>query len=431
MTGLQTLVARTALGAVFAAAGIALASSKRPHELSKESFTRVFTWAFVAVRLGLYVLIFFVLHLAARGDVPSFYVTQGDLALKHLVVYRDFPSSYAPLHPYLDALILRVWHSPLAIILMAICVEILSAPLWLALGRRFASERVVRIAAILFLTSPISIQFVTVDGQNNVLIAALIALSLWMMLKGKEFLSGAVLAASIALVKFLPLLYAPAYLFCSPRKWRLVLGGTAVLAAIYGTFVLLHAPILMPFTQEGGLKGAANLGYVLEAVTGITFPNIVLDGTLLTVILIVLGLIANSVRGLGTVSRVRVLMYGVAALTLVLLVLSKKSWPPYLVLALFPMCLSVAESGSKRLGLRLLIFALLQVVFVSEHSVWETLLHELRSIALHQAIMVGQIPLILFFLLQLSVVAGYFWLMYESLRKVITAQQWVGDGTEA
>jgi hypothetical protein len=428
-------MARAALGTTFALSGIVLTSWKRPQRMSDEGFTRALMFAFAAVRLGLFVAIFFVLHLAARGDVPSYYVPQGDMANHHMLIYRDFESSYAPLHPFLDGLVLRIWHTPLAIILMAIAIEIATLPLWLRLARRFAPEHVVRVAALLFLVSPISIQFVTVDGQNNVIIAALVALSLWMLLQGKEFLSGLILGASICLVKFLPLLYAPAYLLCSPRRWRLVVGGSAILAAVYGAFALLHAPILMPLTLEGNIRGAGNFGYVLESIVGVVFPNQVLDGLLLAAIVpifaLIAALIAKQAGSLSPVARVRLLTFGVTALTLTLLALSKKSWPTYLVLTLFPMCLTVADGGVGLGRLRLVLFSLFEIVSVTEHSVWETVRGEVHSIPLHMELMAHSRSGIGFFLLEVLLVGGYFWLLSEAVRRMIATRQWMESGANA
>jgi hypothetical protein len=54
--------------------------------------------------------------------------------------YRDFASSYAALNPYVDAIAVSLWYSPLAIILLAILVEAALLPLWLHFGRELFSE---------------------------------------------------------------------------------------------------------------------------------------------------------------------------------------------------------------------------------------------------------------------------------------------------
>ena len=124
----------------------------------------------------------------------------------------DFVSSYAPLHPYLDAGLISAWHTPLAIVLFSVLVEMAILPVWLGAGRVFLPEGELRVAALLYLASPVSLQFVTIDGQDNVVIAVLLALSLLLVLRSRAFAAGLSFGASVAAIKFLPLLYAPAFL---------------------------------------------------------------------------------------------------------------------------------------------------------------------------------------------------------------------------
>src|SRR5277367_7166998 len=112
-------------------ASIIVCSLPRLRLLSREAFDRTVNLAFILSRLGAYLGVFFVLHIARRGDLMGFYWPEATAVLEHRLPYRDFQSSYAPLHAYLDASAIRLWFSPLAIILLAICVEMLLLPLWL------------------------------------------------------------------------------------------------------------------------------------------------------------------------------------------------------------------------------------------------------------------------------------------------------------
>ena len=140
MTGQQTLFARVALGLVAGGASLWLVLLERSWALSKEQFDRRVYWAFAASRLGVFSLIFLVLRFAPRGDVPAYYMQQAQWVLGGLVPYRDFVSSYAPLHPYLDAGLISVWHTPLAIMLFSLLAEVLLLPLWMRAGREFLPE---------------------------------------------------------------------------------------------------------------------------------------------------------------------------------------------------------------------------------------------------------------------------------------------------
>ncbi len=132
---------------------MAVISSNRLRAMSPRKFDRVLTTTFAASRIGFFVVIFIVLRIAPRGDVPVLYWDQAVQVLHGMFPYRDFISSYAPLHAYLDAAVLRLWFSPLALILLSIVIECLLVPLWLRLSRRLFAEQDVRTAALLYLTS--------------------------------------------------------------------------------------------------------------------------------------------------------------------------------------------------------------------------------------------------------------------------------------
>ncbi len=224
LTGELSLVGRGALGVVAGIASVAIASHPFPRRLSNARFDRLVTTTFAVSRLGIFGLIFLLLRISPRGDIPAFYWPEASSVLRGLLPYRDYGSSYAPLHPYLDGLAILIWHSPLAIILLAIFAGIAMLLLWLRFGREFLSEAEVRTAALLYLSSAISLQFVTVDGQNNVIVAAFVALSLLLASRQRELVSGAAIGIAVAAVKFTPLLYGPAFFLSLPRRWRWALG---------------------------------------------------------------------------------------------------------------------------------------------------------------------------------------------------------------
>ena len=277
MTGIQSLEARTALGGVFAVAGYIAASSAAIHRLTRRTFDRTANLTFILSRFVIFVGVFFALHLPVRGDIPSFYFPEAHWVMQHQLPYRDFPSSYAPLHSFLDAGLVLLWNSPTAIILFAIFAECLILPVWLRAARLFASESAVRIAAALYITSAISLQFVTLDGQDNVVIALLLGLGVLTLARRRETLSGALVSFGAVLIKFLPLLFAPAFIFGARRWFRWLLGFLAVLALGYGVFAAMHLPILAPLSVEGSMRTASDLPYLLESIAGITAPPLTGD----------------------------------------------------------------------------------------------------------------------------------------------------------
>jgi hypothetical protein len=418
MTGAQTLIARAAMGSFFALAGIALASSEHLLNLPERRFNRVVIVGMAALRLGMYALVFLVLRIPPRGDVQSYYMSQAEDALAHRLIYRDFDSSYAPLHPYLDGGLLALWHSPLVMILLAIVVEIVAMPLWMLIGRTFVAERSLRVAALLYVVSPISLQYVTIDGQDNVLIASALALALFLVLRHREFLAGIAVAASIAITKFLPLLYVPLFFLASPRRWRFVAGLSVVVLGVYGAFAVMGAPILEALTDEAKRRSAGNLGYVFEAAFGVSLPNLVLNGLALGSIVLILALIVRSALVARNLPQSLLITYGVAALTLTLTLFAKKSWPAYMMLALFPLCLLVTRGAARW---KLIVFMLFEVVAVTEHSIWSTTLHQMSSIGLRPLLIAHQPVAALFGLVELLLLGGYGWLLVEALSELLAA----------
>lgn len=412
MTGAQTLAARAALGGFAAAASFAALSFERFRTGAARRFDRLVTSAFVLSRFGLFVLVFFLLHIPVRGDVVGFYMPEALKGLGGALPYRDFPSSYAPLHPYLDAALIAVWRSPLVIILFAIVVEAFLLPAWLKLARRLFPEDQVRAAALLYVASPISLQFVTIDGQDNVIIALLLALGTLCLYKGRAFLSGLLVAVGVGLVKFLALLYFPLFWIASRNRMRWLIGAAVALLATYLPFVLLRLPLLYPLRFEGQARTASNVPYIVESVLGMALPGWLEDGLLLVVVVALLAFIGRAVWQAELQVRLRAVTFGSAALTLALLLLSKKSWPPYLMLVLFPLCLLVSAGRDSRL--RVLGFCVFSLVAILAHSVWATVFAQFLAPAFHLSLLSGQTAPWVFLFLQICLLAGYAWLLVEA-----------------
>jgi Glycosyltransferase family 87 len=419
MTGIQSLEARTALGCVFAVAGYIAASSSAIHRLSRRAFDRAANLAFILSRFVIFFVVFFALHLPVRGDIPAFYFWEAHWLMQHRLPYRDFPSSYAPLHSFLDAALLLLWNSPVAIVLFAILAECLILPVWLRAARLFASESAVRIAAVLYVTSAISLQFVTLDGQDNVVIALLLGLGVLALARQREALAGAFVSLGAVLIKFLPLLFAPAFIFGARRWLRWLLGFMAVLVLGYGSFAAMHLRIFYPLTAEGGLHTASDLPYLLESIANYTPPTAVEDGLLAIVLLILIAVMLRArLRARADAPLLRLVVFGCSSLNLALLIFSKKSWPPYLVLTLFPLCLLLSEGGWRRL--RLACFAVFNVVAVTTHSIWATVFGQFLAAPFHYALAQRQPMAIVFLITQILLVAGYAWLLTESIDAMLT-----------
>ena len=430
MTGEQTLLARGVLGVGCAGVGCALVGWGWPRRVSRNGFDRAFYGAFVLTRIALFLLVFVVLRVPVRGDVVGYYVPEGLAALEGLLPYRDFESSYAPMHGFLDAAVLRVWSSPPALILFALLAEAAGLPLWMGLARRVRTEETVRRAALLYLASAISLQFCALDGQDNVVIALLLAAGMSFVVLRRELLAGALVGLSAVAVKVIPLGFAPVLFWAAPRRWRWAAGLLAVVGLGYGAFARqVGARVLMPLGREGDLKSAGDLPYVVEAVTGWTLPGAV-SALLLTVACAAILLrVVWTVRRLGSIeARLQAMMFGVAATTLALELFAKKSWPPYLMLVLFPLLLLVANDGRRWAAAAMGGFG---VVALVEHSYWATVLHQFAAPDFHAGLLRGDGRCFVFFGLEVLLLLGYGWLLGLSWREMARSRLSTDAGTPA
>ena len=412
LTHYASLFSRVGLGVAASAVSIAVLTSARLRSLPAPKFLRIFSALFVASRLALFTIIFFLLRLEPRGDIPAFYWTQALAVRNGALPYRDFQSSYAPLHPYIDAAVLAIWHSPLAIILFAIVCECVLVSLWLRKGNNFFLEAHVRTAALFYLCSAVSLQFVTVDGQDNVAVALLLTLGIFLLHRSRVLLSGFCVGVAIAAFKFLPLVYTPLYLIAS-RRLRWAIGFAVGCVPIYALCMLKHLPFLQPLLFEGSRTGSGNLPYLIETIIGVDVPPRVWDIILLAVLGGILAIIFRYTRHASPEGRLRIIVFGIAAITLAIILFSKKSWPPYLLLALFPICLSLSKRKAAVFG-----FAIFNVVAVTEPSVWAVTLEQSNALKLHHLLALHNAHAFVLLALELALCGGYAVLLRCALRRV-------------
>ena len=434
MTGLQTLAARVALGVASGAAGVILSGLPAIHKPTPARFRQALCAAFLGSRLLLFAIVFLLLGVAPRGDIPAFYFPEAASALHGALPYRDFASSYAPLHSYVDAAVLLLWHSPLALILFAVLVEFVLLYLWLRVGSELFPEAQLRVASVLYLTSALSLQFVAIDGQDNVTVALLILVSLLLAMRSRPVSSGVATALAAVMVKLIPIFYAPVFFAGLKRRWAWAMGFAAAIALGYGSFALLGLPLFEPVAIEGPLKSAGTLPYLIESLTGLDLPIRFWDALMLLVLAAVYITTYTTVWKRCSIgdsrTQARSVLWGVATATMALLIFANKSWPAYLMLILFPLCLVIAASG---LWARI-AFASFSVVALAEHSYWATLLSQASAPEFHRALRAGNRMFLVLLLLELLLLGGYVWLLRRCVLELQgrsrTGPELPGSGSE-
>ncbi len=216
---LRNLLLRFAFGGLLAVVSFVIARRKLPANLAAwtdQYFDRVFFGFYAASHFFVFFAAFFVLHQKPWADLVAFYVPQAHAVMHGMVPYRDFNSSYAPLNPYLDALLLRLHDSPLTILVFQMVCDLLSVPFWIWFLRRFMPEPTVRKAALLYLVQPLIVWEICLDGKNQGLISLLLAISFWAIAR-RDIASGFSFSMSWVAVKILPVMFLPT-LFIGARK---------------------------------------------------------------------------------------------------------------------------------------------------------------------------------------------------------------------
>ena len=425
MSGVNSLLARALLGLFAAAVTLALPRFRRVDAWGDSSFRRRYLFAFAGIRLLLFSLVFLVLHISPRGDLPGIYLSEFQARLAGGVPYRDYASSYAPLFSYLYAPVYRLGVSPLTVILFSIAIEVLTAAIFLRFMPRVLTGRQTRLAALLCLFNPISLQFVTIDGQNNVLIGLALALALLWLADNRAALSGASVGLSIASVKFLPLLFTPVFpLFLRKRATAWIAGCAAVVAAVYGYFQLvLHAPVLQAVEREGGIKTAGGLPFLVETVSGFDLGRVGWDTLLLLALAAVLAVAWQLARHTvpGSRGALAAATFLLPSLLLTMMALGKKTWPTYTEMVLFPTAMAVAaasldhKAGDRPQWSGTWLLAAFSLLSVTAHSVWASLLGQATAKQVHALLAAGSGPAWLFLLLEVALLGGYAALVWVCL----------------
>jgi hypothetical protein len=434
MTAAQSLVARAAFGSFAALATVAVPAWDRFFRGKPAAFDRRLAAAFVASRAVLYCFVFGLLHLEPRGDI-SYYFREATYLLHGALPYRGIDTVYAPLHTYMNAGVLLIWNSPLAIIAFMSIIECIAFPVWMRVARSLwpsqQDDRTVRMVGLLYLLCPLSLQFVTIDGQNNVVIELFFALALLLALRYRELLSGLMLGLSISTVKFLPLMFAPIFFVSLKRRWRWALGGLLGTVPVYGLFALYHLNILLPFTQQGVLKEAGGLPFWVEVVCNLALSTRVWNDLLLLPVVAVILLAgwraaqqSQSAAGYGGelaleaqhIVRLRVVFLALGIMVATLVCFACKTWPNYLIMALFPLCFVAAQQACAYGWPGRALFALFGFICEVEHSDYQTVLDHPNALQLRALLGAHSGAAWGFLGIDLLLLAGYLWLIWLAIR---------------
>ncbi len=426
MTVSQTTELRGIIGVTMAAASVFAWRLAPRLQMSTERFTRLAVGAFALSRLGIFFLAFGLLHLVPHGDI-SLYMEEAVPAYAGKLVYRDFITPHAPLNPYLFSAMLHLHYSQLTIMFFGVLFDIAAMYVWMKAAPAFISRLTLQRAALLVVLNPTSLLTEAIDGQMNSFIALFLGLGVYLLVRKRNFLSGAAVAVPAAVIKFLTLIYAPGYLFAVPggrRKLTATLGFVGVILAVYVPFALAGADLKVPLTAEGAHETSFNLIFLIEMITGrslgLRLPDVALALSWFAVIGVTFVAMRKAAAAPGgpRLSRTCYLLtVSLIAELLCIEIFSKNCWDRYLVMTMFSLCVVAAElTFAEILG-----YAVWLAVIVFEPSYWAGILLVPASDAAHAALMARNPSYILLLVLELVIVGGSFFLLLTCVRRMLGA----------
>jgi hypothetical protein len=232
--------------------------------LDAKAFIRFLASYWLLTRAGAYLALYVFLNHDVPSDVNNFYFPLVQFTRQGKLPYRDFYSEYGPLFTYIAALPTLVWNSPKAIVALTMVIEVASIVLWTRVLQQYLEPAAVRRAQVLYLLNPFPMMVMLV-GQNQVWIAALLAVALLLNYRNRDGASGAAFAWSLVAVKILPLFYFPAFVCSTRRLFRWLAGFSVVMLLVYIPVLLLHMNPLVPiFTHQTRSFSSGNVFFLLN-----------------------------------------------------------------------------------------------------------------------------------------------------------------------
>jgi hypothetical protein len=229
--------------------------------------------------------------------------------------------------------------------------------------------------------------------------------------------SALVQAASACTTKLLALLFWPVLWLCTPRRGTWLLTSVLLTGAVFATFVLLGADVLVPLRREGAGISSGNLPYLLEPLSGALGKWRYLPYDALAAFTLAAAWLWMywQTRRWDDIRRARILPAALALIGLLFMLFSKKSISGYEVFVMYPAILVLAGTALP-LSRKIAFLLVFNVLLVAEPSVW---FRVGRFQPLSQWMdAAGLVPLLPFVLTDIALVACYAFLAWLCLRSI-------------
>ena len=346
--------------------------------------------------------------LAATGHIPG--------------EFQSLPLRYGPLFLYFIVLLTDLWNDPRVIVLFTILSELILFGTWLSLKGAIWDELIIRRASILYAFCPLSILAAAIEGNNDVFAGMFIAIFTVLALRNKPALSGAVAGLSVVASKALTVMPGLPVFIASERKLLWLAAASAPIFLVYGTWALLSIDLSAGLQFHGTDYSSGNLPFWI-GLLGVDLINpperwvVNGVGALLVVLTALLPLIVAK-----SFDRVDIVPI-TAATTLMFMLVSAKSYPHYLLIALFPIMVVVAGLEQKT---STILYCLFSVATTVESSLWFRLFNSESPMAIHNRAVSDRIVVLLFWIAETVLLMTYGMTLWCSIRKYISRAGWKG-----
>jgi len=222
---------------------------------------------FVLLRIVPFVLVYLVLNVQPRSDVPVFYEAALHAA-RGKIVYRDFWTPYSPLFPYVTALPVAFWNSAKAVTLLMIGVEGLALWLtWSTYRSLLGREALLRVLIYLILPGPMVL--CVIGGQEDIWmwLFALLSVRVWNRSRDSLWV-GALMALALMTTKALAVLMVVGIFFLIERPLRYLAGLLAVGLPAFAVLVWLVGDKFLTPLMFADIPFAPNLWTVISPLIG-------------------------------------------------------------------------------------------------------------------------------------------------------------------
>lgn len=372
---------------------------------------------FVSIRTVLFLCIFVILGVQPQSDSLVYYdwarlTITGQIPGES----ESLPLHYGPLFLYVIGLLTYLWNDPRVVIVLAICVELILFAMWLSLKGTICGEAVMRRASVLYAFCPLSVSTTAIGGNNDVLAGMFVAMFTVLALRSKSALSGAVAGLSVIASKALTILAALPVFISSERKLLWLLGASTPAILVYGISSLFSIDPVAGFRFHGTHYSSGNLPFWigLFGVDMIALPQrwaVNAISALLVLFMPLLPLIVN--RSVGRSD----LVPSIAATILMFMLVSAKSFPHYLLIALFPIMIVIAEIEKKETGI--ILYCVFSIVTTVESSLWFRLFNNEAPVAIHNMMKSNWIAVYLFGLVETILLMTYAGIVWHSISRYV------------